>query len=87
MNTLAVPLVMHGGSKLTREEYHSSISAGIAKVNIATDMSLAAMEKLKVKLAKSPQLNYIHLMAVVKKGVKESVRKYMLYFDCISKAI
>lgn len=54
-NALAVPLVMNGGSKLTKEEYHSSISAGIAKVNIATDMSLAAMEKLKAELAKSPQ--------------------------------
>ncbi len=86
-NAVAVPLVMHGGSRLTRDDYRNSISAGIAKVNIAADMSLAALERLKVEMAKSPQVNYVHLMSVDKKGVKESVRRYMLYFDYISKAI
>lgn len=82
-----VPLVMHGGSRLSREDYKSSIMSGISKINIATDMSQAAAETLKAELAKNPSANYIHLMSVVKKGVKESVRKYMLAFDCISKAV
>jgi fructose-bisphosphate aldolase class II len=82
-----VPLVMHGGSRLSKDDYRSSILAGISKINIATDMSLAAADRLKAELAKSPSANYIHLMSVVKKGVKESVRKYMLAFDCISKAV
>jgi ketose-bisphosphate aldolase len=82
-----VPLVMHGGSRLSKDEYRSSIDSGISKINIATDMSLAAAERLKNELAKMPNANYIHLMSVVKKGVKESVRRYMLAFDCISKAI
>ncbi|SDF23658.1 class II fructose-bisphosphate aldolase [Sporolituus thermophilus] len=82
-----VPLVMHGGARLTRDEYRNSIQSGITKINIATDMSQAAAERLKAELAKNPNANYIHLMSVVKKGVKDSVRKYMLCFDCISKAI
>jgi len=82
-----IPLVMHGGSKLHKEDYQNAIQAGIAKINIATDMSLVAAEKLKAELAASPAANYVHLMSVVKKGVKDSVRKYMLYFDCISKAM
>jgi ketose-bisphosphate aldolase len=81
-----VPLVMHGGSRMQRDEYRLAINAGIAKINIATDMSLVAAETLKTELAKNPTANYISLMAVVKKGVKDSVRKYMLSFDCISKA-
>ena len=81
-----VPLVMHGGSRMQRDEYRLAINAGIAKINIATDMSLVAAETLKSELAKNPTANYISLMAVVKKGVKDSVRKYMLSFDCISKA-
>ncbi|VBB08762.1 ketose-bisphosphate aldolase class-ii [Lucifera butyrica] len=85
--TVHVPLVLHGGSKLKKEEYRQSIQSGIAKINIATDMSLAAAENLKNELAKSPGANYIHLMSIVKKGVKDSVRRYMLSFDCISKAI
>jgi ketose-bisphosphate aldolase len=82
-----VPLVMHGGSKLTKDDYRNSIQSGISKINVATDMSLAAAERLKNELVKNPTANYIHLMSVVKKGVKDSVRKYMLAFDCISKAI
>jgi len=82
-----VPLVMHGGSKLSRDDFRSFIQAGIAKINIATDMSAAAAETLKAELAKNPGANYIHLMTTVKKGVKDSVRKYMLAFDCISKAV
>jgi fructose-bisphosphate aldolase class II len=85
-NILNVPLVMHGGSKLTKEDYRCSITAGIAKINVATDMSLVASEKLKSELLKSPNTNYITLMSMVKKGVKDSVRNYMLNFDCISKA-
>lgn len=86
-NVANVPLVMHGGSRLSREDYRSSILSGITKINIATDMSLAAAERLKLELAKNPAANYINLMSVVKKGVKESVRQYMLHFDCISKAV
>ncbi|MBP1765588.1 MAG: fbaA, partial [Firmicutes bacterium] len=82
-----IPLVMHGGSKLRKEDYQDAIQAGFAKINIATDMSLVAAEKLKAELVASPAANYVHLMSVVKKGVKDSVRKYMLYFDCISKAM
>ncbi|MDT8900971.1 class II fructose-bisphosphate aldolase [Anaeroselena agilis] len=82
-----VPLVMHGGSRLSREEYRNSIVSGISKINIATDMSQAASDTLKAELLKSPNANYIHLMTVVKKGVKDSVRKYMLAFECISKAV
>ena len=82
-----VPLVMHGGSRFSRDDYKNSIQSGISKINITTDMSLAATEGLKAELAKTPAANYIHLMTAMKKGVKDSVRKYMLAFDCISKAI
>ena len=86
-NIVSVPLVMHGGARLSKEEYFKSIQAGISKINISTDTSLVAGEKLKEELARNPKANYIHLMTAVKKGVKDSVRKYMLHFDCISKAI
>ncbi|MEN6412234.1 MAG: class II fructose-bisphosphate aldolase [Veillonellales bacterium] len=87
-STINVPLVMHGGSKLSKEDFRSSIQSGISKINIATDMFLVAGEKLRSEIAKEPDMvNYIHLMAAVKKGVKDSVRKYMLNFNCISKAM
>lgn len=86
-NTINVPLVMHGGSRLDKNDYKQAIHSGISKVNIATDMSMAAAETLKAEMTKNANANYIHLMSTVKKGVKESVRKYMLCFDCISKVV
>lgn len=86
-----VPLVMHGGSRsragFSREDYRNYIQSGISKINIATDMSMIASQNLKKELNQSPKSNYIHLMSVVKNSVKDSVRQYMLYFDCISKAV
>lgn len=86
-NTINVPLVMHGGSRLDKNDYKLAINSGISKVNIATDMSMAAAETLKAEMSRNSSANYIHLMATVKKGVKDSVRKYMLCFDCISKTV
>lgn len=86
-STTDIPLVMHGGAKLSADDYRNSISSGISKVNIATDMSLTAAEKLKSELDKTATSNYIHLMSVVKKGVKDSARNYMLNFNCILKAV
>ncbi len=80
-----VPLVMHGGARLSREHYMESIQVGISKINIPTDTSLVAGERLRDELARHPEANYIHLMGIVKKGVKESVRRYMIHFDCVSK--
>lgn len=84
---VSVPLVMHGGSKLSSDDYSNSIKCGISKINIPIDTSMAASEKLKNELRDNPGANYIFLMSAVKKGVKESVSKYMFHFNCISKAI
>lgn len=86
-SSVNVPLVMHGGSKLHKDDYRHSINSGITKINIATDMSQAAAETLRAELSKSTTVNYVNLMNAVKKGVKESVRKYMLCFDCIAKVV
>lgn len=88
LNTIvSVPLVMHGGSKLSSEDYFNAIQCGITKINIPTDTSMAASERLRNELHENPGANYIYLMSAVKKGVKDSVCKYMLHFNCISKAV
>lgn len=85
--SLPIPMVLHGAAKLRQEEYRTSIQAGIAKINVPTDTSLAAGEKLKAELMESPGASYVHLMMAARKGVKEAVRHYMLNFDCIAKVI
>ena len=82
-----VPFVLHGFSKagLGSHAYKPYIEAGVSKINVATDMSSAAALTLKEELKKHPDSNYIHLMTEVKKGVKESVRRYMIGFGSFAK--
>lgn len=81
-----IPLVLHGAPKLKPEEYALAIRAGIAKINVPTDTSYVEIDVIKRELAQHPRANLIHLMTAVKKGVKESVKKYLIAFNCVSKA-
>ena len=40
--TVPVPLVLHGGSGLTDEDFRSCVAGGICKINIFTDINCAA---------------------------------------------
>jgi len=39
-----VPLVLHGGSGISEDDFRAAIRAGIAKINIATDLRLATRD-------------------------------------------
>lgn len=82
-----VPLVLHGGSKLARADFQQGIVNGIAKINIATDMCIAATDTIKKELGANPKIHYVNLMLSVKKGVKEAVKKLMLAFGSVNKGI
>ncbi len=43
---LEVPLVLHGGSGLSPEDFKNTIRHGISKINIYTDLTLAAMDRI-----------------------------------------
>jgi len=50
-----VPLVLHGGSGITDEDFKSAIKAGISMVHINTEIRLAYVEALKKSLADNPK--------------------------------
>ncbi len=43
-HTVDVPLVLHGGSGLTDNDFKRAIQEGISKINIFTDINVAAVE-------------------------------------------
>jgi fructose-bisphosphate aldolase class II len=45
-SSIDVPLVLHGGSGLSEDQYKSSILAGISKINIATELYATAGARL-----------------------------------------
>ena len=49
-----VPLVLHGGSGITDEDFTNAIEAGVAIIHISTELRLAYSQALKKSLAENP---------------------------------
>lgn len=50
-NTIDTPLVLHGGSGLSDEDFRRAIACGISKINIFTDINVAQAAGAKAALA------------------------------------
>ncbi|MBR2375348.1 MAG: class II fructose-bisphosphate aldolase [Clostridia bacterium] len=73
-----VPLVLHGGSGLSDDDFRNTIKDGIAKVNIFTDLCLAGKKAMKDGEEKG--LDYLATrnlkVAYIKEAVKEKIRLF-----------
>ena len=50
---VSIPLVMHGGTGISNEQFHEAIKAGISKINFATSIMNTAVENMKKAAAGS----------------------------------
>ena len=75
-----IPLVMHGGSGVSPEDYRTAISRGIRKINYYSYMSNAGTKAAK-KLLDTQEVTFFHDIAeVAQKAMKADVRKAMEVF-------
>ena len=79
-DALDIPLVLHGGSGLTDDDFRNSIKNGIAKVNIFTDLCLAGNRAMEKGLAEGKA--YLDIRNMKVDEIKEEVKKKMLVFGC-----
>ena len=78
-NTVDVPLVLHGGSGLADSDFKKAIEYGISKVNIFTDINVAAV-KAALREFKDADMGIIELIpAQVDAVMKEVVKKMKLF--------
>lgn len=78
------PLVLHGGSGLTDEDFRKAVQGGIAKVNIFTDLCLAGMEAERQALEQG--MEYLPARNLKKDAIREAVMRKMALFGCQGKA-
>ena len=83
--TVPTPLVLHGGSGLTDTDFRKAIEAGISKVNIFTDINIAAVESAMAHFT-SMGKGIIDLLPSVRDAVKLSVMEKMQLFGSCGKA-
>lgn len=78
------PLVLHGGSGLTDEDFRNTIKNGIRKVNICTEMCVAAHEAYTYTYNK--HLNFEIAIQTATQVVKEVVKNRIRLFGSENKA-
>ena len=75
-----IPLVMHGGSGVSPEDYRKAIAKGVRKINYYSYMSNAGVKAAK-ELLGSQDVTYYHDIAMaVQKAMKADVLKAMNVF-------
>lgn len=79
-----VPLVLHGGSGLSDDDFRNAVRDGISKVNIFTDLCLAGNKAVKEAL--ETDTDYILVRNIKVNAIKEAVKEKMRLFGCENKA-
>lgn len=77
-----VPLVLHGGSGITDEDFQKAISLGIIKVNIATASFNRLTMRAEEYLQTPEDHNYFSLNEAMVQGTYENVKHHIEVFNC-----
>lgn len=80
-NTIDIPLVLHGGSGITDNDFRRAISLGIRKVNIATASFNALTKKAEEYLRSEGEHNYFALNEAMVEGVYQNVKHHIETFS------
>lgn len=80
------PLVLHGGSGTSEEDFKACAHNGVAKINVATALQIATTKAVENYLATSATPNYIDMKNVIVEATKESVAWHIRLFESDGKA-
>ncbi len=79
-NAVDVPLVLHGGSGLSDDDFRMSVKCGISKINIFTDLCLAGDAAMK------ENLGYLEMRNKKVEMIKQTAKRKMQLFGCSGRA-
>lgn len=74
------PLVLHGGTGTSTDDFKACIHNGICKINVATAIQLRITEKVREYVA-SDKANYIDMKYVIADASKEVVKEHLTLFE------
>lgn len=79
-----IPLVMHGGSGLSEDQFRAGIKNGIAKINVVTELVNTTAQRMRED-AQSPKSSYQSMTAVAVKSYQERAGYYLDLFGATNK--
>lgn len=81
-----VPLVLHGGSGISDEDFRTCIAYGVRKINVATATFLAVEEAACHYEETKEKADYFALSRQMMFGAYENIKRHMLVFGSDGKA-
>ncbi|MFC1561249.1 class II fructose-bisphosphate aldolase [Candidatus Latescibacterota bacterium] len=75
-----IPLVLHGGSGISDNDFRRAVEHGIRKINFFTEMSKLATDRLRELLKSSDDYFIQDLLKESKEKIKEVVKERILIF-------
>lgn len=79
-----IPLVLHGGSGLTDQDFINAIKDGIAKVNIFTDLCIAG--ERAIKNASDNNIGYLEMRNKKVEAIKDEAKRKISLFGSANRA-
>lgn len=79
-----VPLVLHGGSGLSDDDFRNAVHHGIAKINIFTDLCLAGVEGWQHGVQAG--MDYLGSRNEKVRAIQQAAERKMTLFGCQNKA-
>jgi hypothetical protein len=80
-----IPLVMHGGSGLSDDQFRQAIQNGISKVNVSTNLVQAAESGMRTAAAQA-ESDFFAIMDAAQKGYRENCGRILDLFGTSGKA-
>ncbi len=81
-----MPLVLHGGTGISEEDFKKCIQGGIRKINVATATFLAVEGAAREYAEKESKRDYFKLSHGMAQEAYENVKKHMLVFGSAGRA-
>ena len=75
------PLVLHGGTGISNEQFQRAISLGVRKINIATASFDSLASYAKTYCDSKEKANYFELSACEVEGVYQNVKRHIKVFN------
>ncbi|MFC1526145.1 class II fructose-bisphosphate aldolase [Candidatus Latescibacterota bacterium] len=80
-----VPLVLHGGSGLSEEQFRAAALAGIGKINIYTDLATEAGRRM-VEVARGDEASYSALTRQIRQAFRDRCEYHLDLFGASGRA-
>ena len=84
-----IPLVLHGGSGLSDEQFRAAVKGGISKINIFTNLAVSAgtaMVELARDQARGPDTSYMPLIRAIPGAFQQECERLLDVFGATDQA-